>query len=71
MGRRIGLAGLYADAPHQVRAGADDAGEPRSLPEARAFPPDELLAGRPDVAALAARLGGSSLFRDAHSEATP
>ncbi len=57
MRQRIDLADLYADALYQVRAGADDAGEPRPLPEACPFALDELLAKRRDVAALAAKLG--------------
>ncbi len=58
MRQRIDLPDLYADALYEVRAGADDAGEPRRFPEACPFALDELLAGRPDVADLAARLAG-------------
>lgn len=59
MRQRIDLADLYAEALSQVRVGMDDSGEPRSLPEACPFVLDDLLAGRPDVAALAAKLAGS------------
>ena len=56
MRQRIGLDELYAKALHLARAATDDAGEPRPLPEACPFTLDELLAVRPDVAALVARL---------------
>lgn len=56
MRQRIDLADLYADALYEVRARTDELGEPLPLPEACPFVLDELLAKRPDVAALAARL---------------
>lgn len=57
MRQRIDLGELHADALYGVRAGADDAGEARALPEACPFGLDELIGGRPDVAALVGRLG--------------
>ena len=62
MRQLIDLADLYADALYQVRAGADDAGEPRPLPEACPFTLDELLAKRRDVLALVARLDGAGIL---------
>ena len=61
--QRIDLADLYADALHQVRIGAGDAGEARLLPEACPFALDELLTGRPDVSMLVARLDASAPAR--------
>ncbi|MBV9769107.1 MAG: DUF29 domain-containing protein [Bryobacterales bacterium] len=58
MRQRIGLDELYAKALHLARGATDDAGEPRPLPEACPFTLDELLAARPDVAGLVAKLGG-------------
>ena len=59
MRQRIGLDDLYNRATDRAQAAADDAGlPPRPLPEACPFTLDELLAGRPDVAALVAKLGG-------------
>lgn len=58
MRQRIKLADLYADALYEVLAKTDDSGEPRALPDVCPFALDELLAGRPDVAALAAKLAG-------------
>ena len=52
MQQRIDLADLYATALQQVRAGADDAGEPRPLPEACPFVLDDLLSGRFDIGAV-------------------
>ena len=57
MRQRIDLGELYADALYGVRAGADDAGQPRALPDACPFALDELIDGRPDVATLVGRLG--------------
>ena len=57
MRHRLDMDDLYADASDRVRAGTDDAGEPRPLPEACPFTLDELLAKRREVAALVARLG--------------
>ena len=54
MRQRIDLADVYADALEQVRAEADGA---RALPEACPFELDDLIGGRPDVAALAGRMG--------------
>lgn len=56
MRRRIGLDDLYDAALSQIRAGADDAASPRTLPEACPFTLDELLVRRPDVAALVGKL---------------
>lgn len=61
MRQRIDLAELYADALHQVRAGTGGAPAPRPLPQACPFTLDELLAGRPEVPTLLARLGGEPL----------
>jgi len=44
MRQRLDLDDLYADASGRVRAGTDDAGEARPLPEACPFTLDELLA---------------------------
>jgi hypothetical protein len=60
MRQRLDLDDLYADALDRVRAGTDDVGEPRTLPEARPFTLDELLAKRRDVVALTAKLGGAN-----------
>ena len=54
MRQRIGLDELYAMALRRARAATDDAGAPRSPPEACPFALDELLAG--DVAELVARV---------------
>lgn len=61
MRQRVDLAALYADALHRVRSGAEDVGETRGLPGACPFGLDDLLGDRPDVTALAGRLG-----RDGH-----
>ena len=59
MRQRIDLGELYADALHGVRAGADEAGEARAWPQVCPFGLDDLVCGRPDVAALARRLDGA------------
>ncbi|MBV8613915.1 MAG: DUF29 family protein [Acetobacteraceae bacterium] len=59
MRQRIDLAGLYADALYEVRAGADDA-EPRLLPTACPFTPDDLLAERSAIARLMGRVSAAS-----------
>ena len=56
MRQRIDLGELYADALYGVRAGTDEAGEARALPEGCPFGLDDLVGGRPDVAALVGRL---------------
>ena len=60
MRQRIDLAALYSKALHLARAATDAAGQPQQLPEACPFASDELLAKRPDVAALVAKLGQAS-----------
>ncbi len=57
MRQRIDLAEAYADALDQMRDEADDAGEARALPETCPFGLDDLVSGRPEVAALVGRLG--------------
>jgi hypothetical protein len=57
MSRRIDLADLYADALYEVRTGTN-AGELQPLPETCPFTLDDLLAERPDVMELAAKLNG-------------
>ena len=57
MQQRIDLAELYADALYEMRSRSDDTSEPRPLPGRCPFTLDELLAGRPGVAALMARFG--------------
>ena len=59
MRQRIDLDELYAKAMHLARAATDATGEPRLLAEACPFTLNELLAGRPDVAALVAKLGSA------------
>ena len=59
MRQRMDLADLYADALYEVRAGSDDADLPRPLPETCPFVLNDLLAVRPDVTELAARLDNS------------
>ncbi|MEO8713655.1 MAG: DUF29 domain-containing protein [Acetobacteraceae bacterium] len=56
MRQRISLHDLYVRALRRARAASDDAGTPRSLPEACPFTLDDLLAG--DVAALVGSLNG-------------
>jgi len=56
MQQRIGLDDLYGTALDQVRAGTDGSGPPCPLPEVCPFALDELLARRPDVVKLVARL---------------
>ena len=57
MRQRIDLEEIYAKALHLAQAATDASGEPAPLPGACPFALDDLLCGRPDVAALAARLG--------------
>ena len=57
MRQRIGLDDLYDKALARARAAADDAAMPCLAPETCPFTLDELLAGHPDVTALAAKLG--------------
>jgi hypothetical protein len=57
MRQRIGLDEIYAKALHLARTTTDDTGEPRPLPEVCPFTLDELLAARPDIARLVAKLG--------------
>ena len=59
MRQRIDLDELYAKALHLARAATDATGEPRLLAEACPFTLNELLAGRPDVAALVTKLGSA------------
>ena len=61
MRQRINLDELYAKALHLARATTDATGgePPHSLPETCPFTLNELLAGRPDVAALVAKLTAS------------
>ena len=56
MRQRISLDELYAKALHQARLMANDAGQPRPLPDACPFVLDDLLVERPDAAALAVKL---------------
>ncbi len=56
MRQRIVLGDLYARALRQVRAGTDDAGEPRTLPEACPFALDDLLDANADVKTLVDRI---------------
>lgn len=59
MRQRIDLDELYARALHLARAASDStARPPSSLPETCPFALDDLLAGRPDVTGLLAKLGG-------------
>jgi len=60
MRQRIDLDELYDKARLLARTAADASGDPRVLPEACPFSLDELLAKRPDVAALSAKLSGAS-----------
>jgi hypothetical protein len=57
MRQRISLLDQYAKALHLARTATDDTGGPRPLPEACPFTLDDLLAERPDITALLARLG--------------
>jgi len=57
MRQRLDLADLYADALYEAMAKSDDTGAPRPLPDACPFTLDDLLAGRPEVSVLMARLG--------------
>jgi hypothetical protein len=57
MHQRIDLDEIYAKALHLARTATDDTGEPRSLPEVCPFTLGELLAARPDVMRLVAKLG--------------
>lgn len=56
MRQRIDLAELYADALFELQARTDDTGQPLSLPQTCPFTLDDLLPGRPDIAALVAKL---------------
>ena len=57
MRHRIDLAALYASAQYRVASMPHRGGPPRPAPEACPLTLDDLLQPRPDVAALAARLG--------------
>ena len=57
MRQRIDLADLYADALYEVRAGSDDADLLNPLPGTCPFVLNDLLAVRPDVTELVAKLG--------------
>ena len=56
MRQRLVMADLYADALYGVRAAMEADTPAIALPEDCPFTSDDLLAGRPDVAALVARL---------------
>lgn len=60
MRQRIDLADIYADALHAVQGRTNDSGEPLSLPNTCPFTLNDLLAVRPDVGALAAKLSTSA-----------
>jgi hypothetical protein len=53
----LDLSDLYADALYEAGGRSDDTGEPRPLPEACPFVLDDLIASRPDVETLMAKLG--------------
>ena len=53
----INLDDLYADTAYEVGAKVDDSGPPRPLPAMCPYGLDDLVAVRPDVAVLLARLG--------------
>ena len=53
----IDLDDLYADALYEVGAKLDDSGTPRALPAKCPYALDDLVATRPDVAVLLAKLG--------------
>ena len=57
MRERMDVGELYAKAQHLVRTATDAAGERRPLPETCPFVLEELLASRPEVTGLAAKLG--------------
>ena len=59
MRQRLELDELYARALHLAQAATDATGVGRPLPEACPFTLEELLAGRPDVTGLAAKLGSA------------
>lgn len=71
MRQRIDLDALYAKALHLARSATDDAGEPRPLPEACPFTLGELLAVRPDVMKLIAKLDRTAPSMGADTEARP
>ena len=61
MRQRIDLREIYGDSLTQVRTEVGDVAPPKPLPEACPFSLDELLAKRPDVAALSAKLAEASV----------
>jgi hypothetical protein len=60
MRQRIGLGELYGRALHLAQTATDSSGPPRALPAACPFTLDELLAKRPDLTALSAKLAEAS-----------
>ena len=59
MRQRIELDELYRKALRQLRAAADDTGEPRPLPQTCPFVLDDLLDPNAEVRALVLRVGGA------------
>ncbi len=56
MRQRIDVAELYADALYAARAGTDASGAARKMPDSCPFQLDDLIAARPAIDALVARL---------------
>ena len=60
MRQRIDLPDIYADALYAVQGRTDHSGEPRPLPGACPLALDDLLAVRPDIGTLAAKLAAAA-----------